>query len=341
MNVLLLMLMAIILYSMRVCSHNCFYEDYISIQKSNAIKGIFALIIMFCHSLDYFPLNEGDLWLGKMSVYLKQLIVVPILFYSGFGIMESIQKKGLFYIKRIPVHNALKTLIWADLSVALYTLYYIASGRSVSLKRFALSLVFWDYIENAAWYFFVIIVLYLVTYISFRIFYRNYYIAAVFMLLLSVIPFALLIRTKDIFWYNTFFIFHFGMWYSLLRIHIEKMVMYNDLAYLIALLLAFFGFAIFRRFGSFYFFIICGCFFCMTIVGLTMKVSINNEILQFLGRHVFGFYVFQRLPMRIVSTMQLESWEKCIISILATAALSVGFDYVANWLDKVVFSKLN
>lgn len=340
MNLLLIIFILIILYDMKLCSKNSFYEDYSSIQKTNAIKGIFALVIMFCHSIDYLPLGEGDLWVEKMSVYLKQLIVVPILFYSGFGIMESIQKKGLTYIKRIPAHNALKTMVWADFSVVLYALYYIVSGYGISLKRFALSLVFWDYIENAAWYFFVIIVLYLATYIAFRILYRNYYVAAVFMTVISVVPFAVLIRTRDVFWYNTFFVFHFGMWYSLLRRHIEKIVMYNDLVYLIILILAFCGFTVFRRFGSFYFFIICGCFFCMTIVGLTMKISINNEILQFLGRHVFGFYAFQRLPMRLVSTMRLENWEKFIISVLATAALSVGFDYVAGWLDRVLFSKL-
>lgn len=340
MNVLLMLFILVIFYDIKFSEKNCFFEDYCSLSKTNSIKGIFAIVIMFCHSMDYFPLGETDRWLEYMSVYLKQLIVVPILFYSGFGIMESIQNKGLSYIKRIPVHNALKTMIWADVCVMVFALYYLFSGKEITLKQFVFSLFFWDHIENNAWYFFVIVILYLVTYVAFRLSYRNYYLAAIILTVISVAPFAFLIQTREIFWYNTFFVFHFGVWFSLLRRYIEKIAMCHDIMYLLTLIITFFGFTIFRRFGSFYYFIICGCFFCMSIVILTMKVSVNNSVLQFLGRHVFGFYALQRLPMKLISATQLETWEKFLISILATAVLSVVFDYIAAWLNRIFFCKI-
>lgn len=40
-----------------------------------------------------------------------QLIVVMFLFYSGYGVMESVRSKGTAYIKSIPFKRVLSTLV--------------------------------------------------------------------------------------------------------------------------------------------------------------------------------------------------------------------------------------
>lgn len=341
MNYILILFLLIIFSDVKFHVKGSFNLKYFSLDNTNSIKGIFALLIMMCHSMDYFANGSADSWLISVSEYMKQLIVVPILFYSGFGIMESIQKKGIAYVNNIPVQRALKTFIMADVSVLIYILYSFVSGSPVPLSDILLSLVFWETIVNNTWYFFVIIILYLLTYAAFRIFSRNKYLAAAVFTLLSFIPFFALISNREIFWYNTFFLYHLGVWYSLFRPYVEKVVMHSDLIYCIAMLLAFVGFAVFRSFGSFYFFIVCGCFFTIFIVGLTMKVTFGNALLRYAGKHVFGFYVFHRLPMIVIQNLRMESWEKFVISFFATCILVQLFDYVIGWLNDLPLFRAN
>lgn len=338
MNIILIVFLFLIFTGAKF-SQDCFFENYCAPAQTNAIKGIFAIVIMLCHSIDYFPMNENDLWLTNFAIYMKQLIVVPILFYSGYGIMESIQRKGYDYVKSLPVKHILRTMVWADIAMILFALYYLVSGINLSVEKFLASLIFWDYIENNTWYFFVIIILYIITYVSFSLFRRNKYLAVIATCIISLVPFWFLIKSRDIFWYNTFFVYHFGMWFSLLKPHLEKMMMKNNFTYLLSLLFFGTGYAFLHTFGSFYFFIICCCFFCAFIVCITMKLSINNSFLQFAGKHVFGIYAFQRLPMRMIRNTQHQTWEKFIISFIATCLLCCVFDYVIMYLDKYLFNR--
>lgn len=339
MNVVLLILILLFASEMRFAPKDEFFDDYCSVRKTNAVKGIVAMAIFLSHSMDYFHLEEGDLWVEYFSEYLRQLIVVPFLFYSGFGIMESIQKKGLSYIRGIPVRRVLRTTLYSDVAVAAFALLYLAKGYSLSLKQFLLSLIFWDKIENNTWYFFVIVFLYLFTYAGFRIFHKNYYCGAALTTLLSIPLFYFLIETKSIIWYNTFFLYHFGMWYSLIRKPIEKIVMHNDFIYCVAMLLTFMAYSLFRNFGSFYYFIICGCFLMTLIVGITMKVSIDNPLLQYLGRNVQGIYLFHRLPLLLTRQMNMGIVPKFIFSVLATAVLCFVFSYITKWIDRGILSR--
>jgi len=340
MNILLIVFLLIIVSGMKFADRNSYFDDYCSLTKTNAIKGIFALVIFFCHSMDYLHLGSNDQWVGEMSLYLKQLIVVPILFYSGFGVMESIKKKGLRYIRSIPLNKILKTLLWADIAVLCFAVLYWIMGIHLPVRHILLSLIFWEHIENNTWYFFVIVFLYIFTYVGFRLFHKNYYVAAFATTIFSVPFFYFLISSRDIFWYNTLFVYHFGIYYSLLRERIDKIIMHNDIFYTTALLLALIFWMFTRRLGSFYYFIVCGCFFMTVIVILTMKISIDNVYLQFVGKHVFAFYAFHRLPLRILTYTELGNAEKMVISVVATCLIALCFDYIAMWLDRILFSRV-
>ncbi|MDY3811676.1 hypothetical protein [Eubacterium sp.] len=59
------------------------------------INGIFTMLILVSHASMY--MDYGGVWIddayGEFRSYLGQFVVAPFLFYSGFGIMESIAKK--------------------------------------------------------------------------------------------------------------------------------------------------------------------------------------------------------------------------------------------------------
>jgi hypothetical protein len=54
----------------------------------------------------------------------------------------------------------------------------------------------------------------------------------------------------------------------------------------------------FEQVGAFVFNIM-SVFFALLIIVLTMKISIGNKILYWLGSNLFPLYIYQRLPMMI------------------------------------------
>ena len=81
---------------------NNFYTDYLSFDTTNAIKGIFIALVFINHAIPYIY-NAGyvfdDSFASKLFLFsnsfIGQWIVAMFLFYSGYGVMESIQKKGM------------------------------------------------------------------------------------------------------------------------------------------------------------------------------------------------------------------------------------------------------
>ena len=77
-----------------------FNQDYISKEQCNAIKGIFILFVFTRHIWPYLSKfgydfsAPGDSLFMSIDRWLGQLLVVSFLFYSGFGVMESIKSKG-------------------------------------------------------------------------------------------------------------------------------------------------------------------------------------------------------------------------------------------------------
>ena len=77
-----------------------YFSDYMNLENTNSIKGIFVWLIIFCHKSGY-GIKMKYLYI-KILGYFGQKVVSMFLFYSGFGIYESIKKKGKIYIKTIP-----------------------------------------------------------------------------------------------------------------------------------------------------------------------------------------------------------------------------------------------
>ena len=100
-----------------------FFGDFLSIDQCNAIKGVFILTVFIRHSLQYI-LRSGYLFTTfpdklflQIDRELGQLIVVMFLFYSGFGVMESICKKKMDYVHSMPKRRILTTLLNFDIAI--------------------------------------------------------------------------------------------------------------------------------------------------------------------------------------------------------------------------------
>ena len=71
-----------------------YITDYMSVDKTMAIKGIFILIVFVSHFNSYADFTSAaDIKYFQEFSKIGQRMVTLFLFYSGYGVMESVKKK--------------------------------------------------------------------------------------------------------------------------------------------------------------------------------------------------------------------------------------------------------
>lgn len=328
----------------QIADENQFWNDYCSPARTTALKGIFVVVVFISHFRGYVTMGEQDALAIDVVSFLGQLMVTPFLFYSGFGVAESIQKKGIGYVRKIPVHRALKTLLHFDVAVLMFCVLNLVLGKEIVMTDLLQALVCWGSIGNSNWYIFTMVCLYLITAAAFFVFGKSKYAALSVTTVLSAVYIVLLAQFKQDWWYNTVFCYILGMWYSALRPYIEKVVCRNDLLYCTALLIVFYVFCQSSRIHwiSSWVYQIHGMVFMILVVGISMKLRLDNSLLQFLGRHTFGIYILQRIPMIYFTETGLFENKSIILFVLcflSTCILTLVFEKLVGCVDRVLFSR--
>ena len=151
-----------------------FNSDYMSKDTTGAINGIFVLLVFMCHISGYMQLGSPSdkIWLDLKS-WLGQLVVVTFLFYSGYGMMCSIIKKGTPYVKGIFRRRFLSLFAHFDIAVFLFLLMNLALGIKTKTKTVLLAFTTWESIGNSNWYITAVLCLYLILIVSFLIFRKH------------------------------------------------------------------------------------------------------------------------------------------------------------------------
>ena len=148
-----------------------FHSGYLSIRQTNVIKGFFLLLVFMSHFCQYAPVNtKADYFYQLWRMHSGQLLVTLFLFYSGYGTFITVKSKGIAYIKKMPVHRILKTLVNFDAAVCVYLIMQFFRGNSYSVKKILFSLIGWESIGNSNWYIFVMLLLYIAAWLTFYVF---------------------------------------------------------------------------------------------------------------------------------------------------------------------------
>ena len=305
----LLLLLLLSLYQVKF-NFNGFNGDYLSKDSTNSIKGIFILLIVISHSLQYIKASGyafddfGDLWFLQFFSRLSQLVVVMFLFYSGYGVSESIKSKGETYVKAMPRHRIFGTLVNFDIAVLVYIALNLLLGLPITFKQSVLSLTGWDSVGNSNWYIFVILLCYLMTYFVLRlpVTKRSQRCAILF----ALCAFCLFVLSfyKENYWHNTILCYPMGFLYSTYRDKIEthiKRFYWRDalvlLLFLIVVYLCHHNWSDDRFEISYN---MMSIVFALIMIMLTIKVRIANGPLMWIGKHLFPIYIYMRLPMIVM-----------------------------------------
>ena len=289
-----------------------FNENYISPKYTNAIKGVFALIILFSHMRGYITLSNNfyDQWFCGILDFIGQLMVAPYLFYSGFGIMESLKNKP-YYMQAYPKKRILKTLINFDLAVLLYVITMSLIKVYYPTSYYFTCWIGWDSVGNSNWFIFDILMLYVMFFICYHVYKyiipkhipdrkRQFAMLLLFTIMTIILWTGLYMANKGCRWIDTLITCPMGAWFSYFRLQIEGIMKKTYISDLLLLLLAV-AFVIWKiHFGNDKIGI-AACLFCLLLVLICTKVEIDNKYLQWLGTHAFSIYIIQRLPMNLFS----------------------------------------
>lgn len=109
-----------VLYKAKYIPDGGINNDYLDKAQTTAINGIFVLFVFLRHFSQYITYDEADAIFNYVDVRLGQLIVVTFLFYSGYGIRVSIQKKGIDYVRGFPLKRIFKVWYHFAIVVALF-----------------------------------------------------------------------------------------------------------------------------------------------------------------------------------------------------------------------------
>lgn len=323
-----------------------FNENYLAVDRTNAIKGLFILLVFLSHArncISTLPQYSSDPLNSFYDIFqdhLGQGVVVMFLFYSGYGVMESIKKKGSDYIHTFPKNRFAKTLLHFDIAVLLFVILDLCLGtlKDYSVLHVLLSFTGWESVGNSNWYIFAILILYLITYFAFKIFKNKTSKAVWLVTVLTVVYITVLALVgKDAWWFDTVLLYPLGMWYSVGKDKIETFVRKKPINYFALLILCCTVFIVSHLLSSN---IICYeislVALCAVIVVVTIKVDINNKILEFFGKHLFEIYILMRIPMIVLLHFEeTNSYLFVAISFVVTLLISVLFKKFFNIVDKV------
>lgn len=300
------------------CRFRGFQDGFLGKEQSTAIKGVFILAVFISHVLVFlsgkgYPSDHFlDAVAERIQGGLSQLVVVMFLFYSGYGVMESIKTRGDGYLAVFPRKRLLGTLANFDVAVLVFIALDLLLGMTVTPLQAALAFAGWRSVGIHNWYIFVILCCYGATYAAFRLLPGRRTTAAwvVPAALLAILLVLSVLKGAQHWWYDTILCYPAGMAYSF---HKERVVAFCQRHYwwILVLLAGAFAFLARQSFlpecrGLTY--NLEAIVFALLVVQATMKVRIGNRVLGWFGDHLFPIFVYHQLPMFCIDGILGGGW---------------------------------
>lgn len=167
MDIILCSICVICLWKMKFTTK--WNEDYMSKENTTAVNGIFVMLVFLRHITSYVEYEKYSEMFSYLNNLLGQFIVVSFLFYSGYGCMTSVINKGSLYIESMPKKRIFR--VWYHFAIAL--LFFMITNLVMNIKydykTVILAFTGLESIGNSSWYIIAILMMYIATYITFKL----------------------------------------------------------------------------------------------------------------------------------------------------------------------------
>lgn len=320
----------------------------LSHENTTIINGVFVLLIFLSHSTQYCTLSEdllGSLYQHVQNIQ-NQWVVVTFLAFSGYGVMRRIASGGAQYLAQFPVRRIFKTWVNFAAAILLYLAMNCALGISYALYEVALSFIGLTSVGNSNWYMFVILLLYLLSYLGARLLSGRGgadcsgensgrklagFVTAATLCYFIAAQFLLPSRFS-----STVFCYPLGMYLALYEEKLTGLCRKRPLpclAVLGVLLLATYKLRwndAVMNFAS-----VC---FVLAVVWFLCFFRLESRLLKFVGKHTFSIFILQRLPFQLFASLAPAVCENCFLFVPLSFAITVGlalcYDRLLEQLDR-------
>ncbi len=315
-----------------------FYSDYAGIEQTRSINGIFILMILLSHTFAKASSSGilDDLY-APIRTFGGQFVVVPFLFYSGYGIMESLLQKSA-YIKQFPRKRFAKLFFQFSIITVVYIVVHLILGNYHSIGTYLLSFTGLTSIGNGGWYMFSTFSFYIFVIISFNIFKHHKILAAVGVTVcLSALTIVEMLLDFPSYYFSTMIFLAVGMFYAILKKPFDNIAMKNNITWFLALLISTAGFIFLKELvekSILFYPIWCG-FGMLMILFITMKIRIQNRILLWLGKTTFFIFTLQGIPQLLFPKLISNNIQYYILTIVSTIALALLADTLFTKWDQL------
>lgn len=316
-------------------------NSYMAKEGTTSICGLFALLVFFSHFNGYPELssfNQFDLLARDTSSALGQLVVVPFLFFSGYGIFEQIKSRGDGYIKALPKKRIFKIYLMFLFAWFFYFILALIFNSNYSVRHYISSIFGITSIGNSNWYVVIIIALYFSTYLSFKVS-NDKKVALIINLLLGTLLYFILKNQKDLdsSWWNTIFAYLAGLVYSFFKEKILAIYQKYNWTRIVSLIIVVGLTAAFGLLNFIYpndlLYALMVISFALILPSLLANFKIGNKFLLTLGKYTFWIYILQRIPMIIFSYVPYirnTVYLYFVICLMITAILAILIDKLFN-----------
>lgn len=314
-------------------------KDALSHERTTMINGFFVGLILFSHFNSYvtFTSKTDNIYFFVIN-NIGQLMVTTFLFYSGYGIFESIKNKEN-YINNFFKNRILKLFVSFSIALLLYLGLNLIIGNTYSVKTILLSFIGWESIGNSNWFIFATFCMYFATLISFKIFKKDTKSAMLLNLILSFFYIIVVMRFRGSWWYNTILCYNAGMIFSCYKENILNFLKSNIHYILTTIIIGIIAMLSYLNANGYFTYEIISIIFTLVVVLVSLKVKIGNKVLLWLGKNTFNIYVLQRLSYILYEYIGLKDYNIYLyftISIISIIIMTFIFDKIIKKTYKLL-----
>lgn len=142
-------------------------QQFFSLEKTNALKGLFAVFVLIHHIGQNTTFLNGTFFENVVNS-LGYLSVSVFLFLSGYGLAVSHKLKGEKYINTFPKAKILPFYLQNLILIAIYLVFWTIIGKTLPTKRIVLSFLFGHTVIKYGWYLQATLFLYILFFIGFK-----------------------------------------------------------------------------------------------------------------------------------------------------------------------------
>lgn len=277
-------------------------------QNTDALKGISAIAILVCHLYARTGVGQS-LGLGFAFTAFGYLAVSIFLALSGYGLAYSYNCRGGGYLHYFLRRRVLPIYILQCILIGLYAIVKFVLGKGYTVRDFVQSFFFGRTIVSNGWYLQVILLFYLIFYLSFKWTKRP---ACSVLIATTVYVMLCMVAGLDSTWYECTFCFDLGFLIFYERQRLEEMYRNRKLIIVgLALILILFAtcFVLARPFPPIpevtriCFKMASSVLFATCVLIMSNMVDLRNMVTRWLTEYYLEIYLFQGVVFLLCRNM--------------------------------------